>query len=70
MKESTVTIDQALKAARENIPGPVGEPGLKYHDRKMVWEVEVAPADNKIVRVPLDAQSGVIVSTEDKKPRK
>ncbi len=70
VKEAAVTIDQAIKTAREKVSGPVGEAELKHRDGKTVWEVEIASADNKVMKVFLDAQSGVVMSTEEKKPRK
>ncbi len=68
VKEATVTIDQAIKTAREKVSGPVGEAELKHKDGKTVWEVEIASADSKIMKVLLDAQSGAVMSTEEKKP--
>ena len=61
VKEATVTIDQAIKTAREKVSGPVGEAELKHKD-------EIASADSKIMKVLLDAQSGAVMSTEEKKP--
>lgn len=66
VKEATVTIDQAIKTARENVSGPVGEAELKHKDGKTVWEVEIAGADSKVMKVFLDAQSGAVMSTEEK----
>lgn len=69
VKEATVTIDQALKTAREQVSGPVGEAELRHKDGKAVWEVEIAAADNKVMKVLLDATTGAVLSTEEKKPR-
>ncbi len=70
VREATVTIDQAIKTARETVSGPVGEAELKHKDGKTVWEVEIASADSKVMKVFLDAQSGAVMSTEEKKPHK
>lgn len=70
VNEATVTIDQAIKTAREKVSGPVGEAELKQKDGKTVWEVEIASADSKVMKVFLDAQSGAVMSTEEKKPHK
>lgn len=70
VSEATVTIDQAIKTAREKVSGPVGEAELKRKDGKTVWEVEIASADSKVMKVFLDAQSGAVMSTEEKKPHK
>lgn len=70
VKDATVTIDQAIKTARETVSGPVGEAELKKKDGKTVWEVEIAAADSKVMKVFLDAQSGAVMGTEEKKPHK
>ncbi len=69
VKEATVTIDQALKSAREKVSGPVGEAELKHKDGKTVWEVEIAAQDHKVMKVFLDATTGAVLSTEEKKPK-
>lgn len=70
VKGATVTIDQAIKTASEKVSGPVGEAGLKQKDGKTVWEVEIASADSKVMKVFLDAGTGAVLSTEEKKPHK
>lgn len=70
VKGATVTIDQAIKTASEKVSGPVGEAGLKQKDGKTVWEVEIASADSKVMKVFLDAGTGTVLSTEEKKPHK
>lgn len=70
VNEATVTIDQAIKTAREKVSGPVGEAELKQKDGKTVWEVEIASADSKVMKVLLDAGTGAVLSTEEKKPHK
>ncbi|MBI4000383.1 MAG: PepSY domain-containing protein [Nitrospira defluvii] len=69
VNEATVTIDQAIKTAREKVSGPVGEAELKQKDGKTVWEVEIAGADSKVMKVFLDATTGTVLSTEEKKPK-
>ncbi len=69
VKEATVTIDQAIKTAREKVSGPVGEAELRQKDGKTVWEVEIAGADSKVMKVFLDAGTGAVLSTEEKKPK-
>jgi len=70
VNEATVTIDQAIKMAREKVSGPVGEAELKHKDGKTVWEIEIAAADSKVMKVFLDASTGAVLSTEEKKPHK
>lgn len=70
VKGATVTIDQAIKTAREKVSGLVGEAELKQKDGKTVWEVEIAGADSKVMKVLLDAGTGTVLSTEEKKPHK
>jgi Peptidase propeptide and YPEB domain len=52
-----VTIDQAIKTLE------------KKHD-KLVWEVEVVTAENKVMEVHIDAESGAVIEVEEEKPEK
>lgn len=70
VKDATITIDQAIKTASEKVQGPVGEAELKRKDGKTIWEVEIAAADSKVMKVHVDAQTGGVIGTEEKKPRK
>ena len=68
--KAKVTIDQAIKTASEKVPGKIVEAELeKKHDR-LVWEVEVVTAENKLMEVHIDAESGDVIDVEEEKPEK
>ncbi len=64
-QNATVTIDQAIKAATEKVPGKAIEAELEKKHDKAVWEVEIATADNKIMEVHVDSMSGTIIDVEE-----
>lgn len=65
-----VTIDQAIKTATEKIPGKVVEAELEKKHGMLVWEVEVVTAENKVMEVHIDAESGAVMDVEEEKPEK
>jgi len=65
-----VTIDQAIKTATEKIPGKVVEAELEKKHGMLVWEVEVVTAENKVMEVHIDAESGAVIDVEEEKPEK
>lgn len=65
-----VTIDQAIKTATEKVPGKVVEAELEKKHDKLVWEVEVVTAENKLMEVHIDAESGDVIDVEEEKPEK
>lgn len=65
-KDATVTIEQAIKTAVEQVPGTVVEAELEKKHGKTVWEVEVLGADGKITEVHIDAAAGTVIDTEAK----
>lgn len=69
-KTAKVTIEQAIKAATEKVPGKVIEAELEEKRGKAVWEVEVVGDDGKVTEVHVDADSGAVVATEEKKAEK
>ena len=69
-KDAKVTIDQAVKAATEKVPGTVVEAELEKKHDKTVWEVEVLGADGKVTEVHIDAATGSVIDTEAKKDEK
>ena len=50
-----VTIDQAIKTASEKVAGKVVEAELEKEHDKLVWEVEIVTAENKLMEVYIDA---------------
>lgn len=63
---ATVTIDQAIKTASEKFPGKVIEADLEKRHDKTVWEVEIVTAEQNIMVVQIDAESGSVIDTEKK----
>lgn len=65
-----VTIDQAIKTALEKVSGKVVEAELEKKHDTLVWEVEVVTAENKVMEVHIDAESGAVIDVEEEKPEK
>jgi len=65
-----VTIDEAIKTASEKVPGKVVEAELEMKHDKIIWEVEVVTAENKVMEVHIDAESGAVIGVEEEKPEK
>ena len=65
-----VTIDQAIKTASEKVAGKVVEAELEMKHDKVIWEVEVVTAENKVMEVHIDAESGAVIDVEEEKPEK
>ena len=62
-----VTIDQAIKTALERVSGKVIEAELEKKQNKLVWEVEIITAENKVMEVHIDAESGAVIDVEEEK---
>ena len=65
--EAKVTIDQAVKIASEKVSGKVIEAELEHKHNKLVWEVEVVTAENKVMEVHIDADTGAVIDVEEEK---
>ena len=65
-----VTIDQAIKTASEKVAGKVVEAELEMKHDKIVWEVEVVTAENRVMEVHIDADSGAVIDVEEEKSEK
>jgi uncharacterized membrane protein YkoI len=65
-----VTIDQAIKTASEKVAGKVVEAELEMKHDKLVWDVEVVTAENKLMEVHIDAETGAVIDVEEEKPEK
>jgi len=68
--KAKVTIDEAIKTASEKVPGKVVEAELEKKHDTLVWEVEVVTAENKVMEVHIDAESGAVIDVEEEKPEK
>lgn len=63
-----ITMEQAIKAATEQVPGKVTEAELEEEDGKRVFEITVVGDDGKEVEVEVDAATGVVM-LEDEEER-
>ena len=68
--KAKVTIDQAIKTATEKVSGKVVEAELEKKHNTLVWEVEVVTAENKVMEIHIDAESGAVIGVEEEKPEK
>ena len=68
--KAKVTIDQAIKTASEKVPGKVVEAALEKKHDTLVWEVEVVTAENKVMEIHIDAESGAVIEVDEEKPEK
>ncbi len=68
--KAKVTIDEAIKTASEKVPGKVVEAELEMKHDKIIWEVEVVTAENKLMEVHIDAESGAVIGVEEEKAEK
>ncbi len=64
-----VTIDEAVKTASENVSGKIIEAELEKKHKKLVWEVEVVTAENKVMEVHIDADTGAVIDVEEEKTK-
>lgn len=70
-----VTIEQAITTASEKVAGKVIEAELEKKHNQLVREVEVLTAENKVMEIHVDAETGDVIDveegkTEPKKTRK
>ncbi len=65
-----VTIDQAIKTASKKVSGKIIEAELEHEHGKLVWEVEVVTAENKVMEVHIDAGTGEVIDVEEEEPEK
>lgn len=68
--KAKVTIDEAIKTASEKVPGKVVEAELEKKHNTLVWEVEVVTAENKVMEVHIDAESGAVIDVEEENSEK
>jgi uncharacterized membrane protein YkoI len=61
-----ITIEDAMKTALGNFPGKVIEAELEKKQDKTVWEIKILTAEQGIMAVYVDADSGSVMTTEDK----
>ncbi len=62
-----VTIDQAIKTAAKKVSGKVIEAELEKKHNKLIWEVEIVTAENKLMEVHIDAVTGAVIDVEEEK---
>ncbi|NJN70485.1 MAG: PepSY domain-containing protein [Nitrospira sp.] len=66
---ATVTIDEAIKTASEKLAGKIIEAELERKHNKLVWEVEVVTAENKVMEIHIDAKTGVVIDIEEEEEK-
>jgi hypothetical protein len=66
---ATVTIDEAIKTASAKITGKIIEAELERKHNKLVWEVEIVTAENKVMEVHIDAKTGVVIDVEEEEEK-
>jgi len=66
-RDAKVELTAAVARATGKAPGRPIEIELKKKKGKLVWEVEILSADEKIHEVDVDAKTGDIIDTEAKK---
>ena len=65
-----ITIEQAIKTGADNFPGKVIEAELERKEGRTLWEVAILTAEQGIMVVHVDAESGSVITTEEKTIRK
>jgi len=64
-----ISTEQAIKTAVENFPGKVMQAQLEKKDDRTLWEVEILTEEQGTMMVWVDADSGAVVTTEEKGER-
>ncbi len=62
------TIEQAMKAALEKVPGQIHEIDLLEKPGDLDWLVEVLTSDGRRIRVEVDGESGIVTRIAESKP--
>jgi hypothetical protein len=60
-----ITMEQAIKAAIEKVPGKVTEAELEEEDGKSVFEITVVGDDGKEFELEADAATGVVMLEDE-----
>ena len=63
---AAVSIEQAIAIAIDSFPGHVIEAELELQDDRAVWAVEVATAEQRIMLIQINAESGSVIDTVEK----
>ncbi|HSE59556.1 MAG TPA: PepSY domain-containing protein [Nitrospiraceae bacterium] len=62
--QAKVTLEQAIKTAREKVPGNVVGAELEYKPQEMaVWELDVLSVEGKEIHMSVDAATGELLET-------
>ncbi len=62
--KAAVPIDQAVRTALENFPGQVIKAGLEHRPPGTLWAVDIVTAEQGIMTVRIDGESGSVLDTE------
>lgn len=64
LADTNIQFNEAIDIAMTAVPGKVFEAELEMEDKQAVWEVEILSAQNQMVEIEIDANSGEIISQE------
>lgn len=61
---ATLSLEEAIGKAKAKFPGQVLETELESEEGQAVYEIEIASATGVVTEVKVDAQSGVVLSSD------
>jgi len=64
LSTATLSMEEAIAAARTKFPGQVLEAEFEHEDGKAVYEIEIASATGVVREIMVDAQSGELLSSD------
>jgi uncharacterized membrane protein YkoI len=64
LADANIQFNDAIEIAMTAVPGKVFEAELELEDKQAVWEVEILNAENQMVEVEINANTGEILSQE------
>ena len=62
--KATLSMEEAITAAKAKFPGQVIEAELENEEGKAVYEIEIASATGAVTEIAIDAQSGELLSSD------
>lgn len=61
-----IAISEAIRTASETVSGTVIEAELKQKHDRLSWKIEVVTPEKKIMEIRIDAETGSVITVEDK----
>lgn len=65
-----VTIEEAIRAAVDHVPGRVHELEVVHKKDKLIWEIEIITAEGRHMLVDIDGSTAAVTHTEEKSFKK